>query len=98
MPGAAFGVTQKNASFSSAHILRQSTKHFKSKIVPRSTLDVEYDGRRAQVRAAVPGAPVRGFPPGVFPPPRASNLPLALGGDCVHTFARLKFLLSRVYG
>jgi hypothetical protein len=33
-----------------------------------------------------------------FPRSARPNLPLALGGDCVHTFARSKFLLSRIYG
>jgi len=50
-------------------------------------------------------APARGFAAFVFHPCRASfrrgagaNLSLAPGSDFVHTFARLKFLLSRIYG
>jgi hypothetical protein len=33
-----------------------------------------------------------------FPRRARPNLSLALGGDCVHTFARSKFPLSRIYG
>jgi hypothetical protein len=33
-----------------------------------------------------------------FSPRARANLSLALGGDCVHTFACFKFLLSRIYG
>jgi hypothetical protein len=62
------------------------------------TVQAERDVRRRRGRAAREGASGLGLRPGSFPRGARANLSLALGGDCVHTFARLKFLLSHIYG
>jgi hypothetical protein len=61
-------------------------------------VQAELDVRRRRGGAARGRASVFGLSPGSFPRLARANLSLALGGDCVHTFARLKFLLSHVYG
>ncbi|MCA1567016.1 MAG: hypothetical protein LC803_15475 [Acidobacteria bacterium] len=58
----------------------------------------ELDVGRGRGRAARGGASVFGLSPVSFPRAARANLSLALGGDCVHTFACSKFLLSHVYG
>jgi hypothetical protein len=70
----------------------------KSKIVRAYPLRLEPDARCERERARPIGALVFGFSPASFPSRARPNLSLALGRNCVHTFARLKFPLSRIHG
>jgi hypothetical protein len=86
---------QKNSTVRLPRILRQSTKHFKSKIMrgffPRPKLDL----RGAWRNSSPPASSVSPFRPWIFrlargpAIPRAeANLSLALRLNCGHTFAR----------
>jgi hypothetical protein len=57
-----------------------------------------HDARCAPAPAFSVAAPVFNLARVSFPRRAPPNLSLALGGNCVHTFARSKFLLSRIYG